>query len=85
MTCGEASGCKDHLVNDWLHARTGWTLLLIYWAVVLAAALIGTATVMLLHHPAGSFAPRLPWVIGGSLFVALVGTGGTLRRRRQEG
>lgn len=86
VTRGRASGCKDHLVNDWLRARNGWILLLIYWAVALAAALLGTATAMILWHgPAASFASNLPWVIGGTLFMALVCTGGTLRRRRQAG
>ena len=84
---GGAGGCNDDPVNDWLRARNGWTLLLLYWGITLAAGLLGTATAMILqHHPTTSFASRLPWVMGGSLFAALSATGGALyRRRRQEG
>jgi hypothetical protein len=81
-----AVGCKDDPVNDWLRARNGWTLLLFIWGITLVGALLGTATAMILqHHPTTSFASHLPWVVGGSLFAALCGTGGALHRRRRQG
>jgi hypothetical protein len=73
-------------VNDWLQARNGWTLLLSFWAITLVGGLLGTATTRMLldQHPTESLASHLPWVVGGSLLVALAGTGGTLLRRRRQ-
>jgi hypothetical protein len=80
------AGCKDDPVNGWLRARNGWTLLLIICGITLAGALLGTVTAMMIfHQPPTSFASRLPWVVGGSLFAAVGGTGGALYSRRRQG
>jgi hypothetical protein len=81
------AGCKDDPVNHWLRARNGWTLLLIIWRITLAGALLGTVTAMMVFpaSPPTSFASHLRWVVGGSLFAALCGTGGALYRRRRQG
>jgi hypothetical protein len=81
------AGCKDDPVNDWLRALNGWTLLLFIWGIMLAGGLLGTAAtpMILRHHPAASFASQLPWAVGGSLFMALCGTGGAILRRRRQG
>ncbi|WP_069465946.1 hypothetical protein [Actinacidiphila rubida] len=73
-------------MNDWLRARSGWTTLLLFWGVALAGALLGemTSRWLLEHHPATSFTAHLPWSLGGSFFVALCGTAGTLSRRRRR-
>ncbi|MFE9450147.1 hypothetical protein [Streptomyces sp. NPDC006739] len=73
-------------MNDWMRARNGWTILLMFWGVTLTAGLLGEATSRTFfgHHHA-SVIPNLPVLVGGSLFVALGGTAGTLRRRRRQG
>ncbi|MEU3514568.1 hypothetical protein ABZ770_04650 [Streptomyces sp. NPDC006654] len=74
-------------MNDWLRARNGWMVLLMFWGVTLPAGLFGDAMsrIFFEHHPAASVTSNLPWVVGGSLFVALGGTVGVLRRRRGQG
>jgi hypothetical protein len=76
----------DDRVNDWMRARNGWTILLMFWGLTLAGGLLGEATSRMFfeHHPA-SVISNLPWLVGGSLFVALSGTVGALRRRRRQG
>ncbi|MEU2335577.1 hypothetical protein ABZ608_18620 [Streptomyces sp. NPDC013172] len=74
-------------MNDWLRARNGWMVLLMFWGVTLPAGQFGDAMsrIFFEHHPAASVTSNLPWVVGGSLFVALGGTVGVLRRRRGQG
>ncbi|MET8082156.1 hypothetical protein [Streptomyces sp. NPDC005303] len=71
-------------MNDWMRARNGWTILLIFWGATLTGGLLGEAMSLLVfeHHPAASATSNLPWVVGGSLFVALSGTVGVLRRQK---
>ncbi len=70
-----------------MRARNGWTILLTIWGVTLAGGLLGEAVsrIVFEHHPAASVTSNLPWVVGGSLCVALSGTVGVLRRRRRQG
>lgn len=77
----------DDRVNDWMRARNGWTILLMFWGLTLAGGLLGEATSRMFigDHPAASVTSNLPWLMGGSLFVALSGTVGVLRRRRRQG
>ncbi|MDH6125345.1 hypothetical protein [Kitasatospora sp. GP82] len=72
-------------MNDWIAARNGWTLFLVFWAIALTGGLLGEATsrTFFEDHPATSLASNLPWLVGGSLFMALCGTAGALRRRRR--
>ncbi|MER7837994.1 transmembrane domain-containing protein [Streptomyces sp. NPDC096040] len=74
-------------MNDWMRARNGWTILLMFWGVTLTAGLLGEAMSRMVfeHHPTPSVTSNLPWVVGGSLFMALGGTVGVLRRRRRQG
>jgi len=72
----------DERVNDWLRARSSWTLLLVFWGVTLPAGLLGTAVAPLFVSSSTSFAAQLPWAVGGSLSAAVVGT---LVRRRWQG
>ncbi|MFC4035679.1 hypothetical protein ACFO3J_30040 [Streptomyces polygonati] len=74
-------------MNDWLRARNGWTILLIMWGFTLTGGLLGEARSLMVfvHHPAASVTSNLPWVLGGSLAVALGSTAGMLRRRRRQG
>jgi hypothetical protein len=82
-------GCWPHddRVNDWMRARNGWTILLMFWGATLTGGLLGEAMSRMVfeHHPAASVTSNLPWVVGGSLFVALSSTVGVLRRRRRQG
>jgi hypothetical protein len=57
-----------------------------FWGITLTSGLLGEATSRMFfgHHPASAIA-NLPWLVGGSLFMALGGTVGTLRRRRRQG
>jgi hypothetical protein len=57
------------------------------WGGTLTGGLLGEAMSRMVfeHHPAASVTSNLPWVVGGSLFVALSGTVGVLRRRRRHG
>ena len=75
----------DDQVNDWLRARNGWTLLLLLWGITLMGGLLGVAVSRTLYDPTTSFASHVPWVVGGSLFVAFCGTVRTLRRRPRQG
>jgi hypothetical protein len=70
-----------------MRARNGWTILLIFWSLTLTCGLLGEAMSRMLseHHPAASATWNVPWLVGGSLFVALNGTAGVLRRRRRQG
>ncbi|MBK3640927.1 hypothetical protein [Streptomyces sp. MBT33] len=74
-------------MNDWMRARNGWTILLMFWGATLTGGLLGEAMSRMLfaHHPAAPVTSNLPWVVGGSLFVALSGTVGVLRRRGRQG
>lgn len=58
-----------------------------FWGLTLTGGLLGQALsrTVFEHHPAASFTSNLPWLVGGSLFVALCGTVGVLRRRRRQG
>ena len=69
-----------------MRARSGWTIFLMFWGVMLAGGLLGEATsrVFFGHHSA-SVTSNLPWLVGGSLFAALGGAAGALRRRRRQG
>lgn len=73
----------DDRVNDWLRGRNFWTILLVLWALALACGLLGQTTSQMLfeHDPAPTLTSNLPWLLGGSLFVALGSTVG-LRRRQ---
>ncbi|NEA56543.1 hypothetical protein G3I60_20970 [Streptomyces sp. SID13666] len=73
-------------MNDWMRARNGWTILLMSWGLTLTSGLLGAAMSRMFfeHHPA-SVTSNLPWLVGGSLLVALCGTVGALRRRRRQG
>jgi uncharacterized integral membrane protein len=75
----------DDQVNDWLRARNGWALLLLLWGIVLMGGLLGVAASRTLYDSTTSFASHVPWVVGGSLFVALSSTVRTVRRRRRQG
>lgn len=77
----------DDRVNDWIRARNGWTILLMFWGLTLTGGLLGEAMSRMVfeNHPAASVTSNLPWLVGGSLFVALSGTVGVLRRRRRQG
>jgi hypothetical protein len=69
-----------------MRARNGWTILLMFWGATLTGGLLGAMSRMVFeHHPAASVTSNLSWVVGGSLFVALGGTVGVLRRRRRQG
>jgi hypothetical protein len=70
-----------------MRARNGWTILLMFWGLTLTGGLLGEAVSRMLfeQHPAASVTSNLPWLVGGSLFVALSGTFGVLRRRRRQG
>lgn len=74
-------------MNEWMRARSGWAIFLLIWVPTLACVLLGEAMSRMVfeHHPAASVTSNLPWLVGGSLFVALSGTTGVLRRRRQRG
>ena len=76
----------DDRVNDWMRAGKGWTILLVFWGITLTGGLLGEATSRMFfeHHPV-SVASNLPWLVGGSLFVALGCTVDALRRRRLQG
>jgi hypothetical protein len=77
---------KDHPVNNWLRTRNSWTLFLVLWGFILVCGLLGTVTVMIIRpHPSSSFASRLPWVVGGSLLMALCAVGSARYRRRRGG
>lgn len=72
-------------MNDWTRARNGWTILLVLWGITLTGGLLGeAASGTFLQHPA-SVTSNLPWLVGGSLWVALGGTAGALLRRRRHG
>jgi hypothetical protein len=68
---------KDPVIN-WLRTRNSWTLFLFVWGFMLLCGLLGTATAMIVlePHSSSSFTSRLPWVVGGSLVMALCGIGG---------
>ncbi|HEU0240061.1 MAG TPA: hypothetical protein VFR11_12415 [Micromonosporaceae bacterium] len=69
----------------WLRARNGWSLVLLLWGVTLVDALAGIAAEPLFAQSSTSFTAKLPWAVGGSLFVAIAGSlGGLVRRRRQS-
>ncbi|MFJ1805623.1 MULTISPECIES: hypothetical protein [unclassified Streptomyces] len=74
-------------MNDWMRARNGWTILLMFWGITLTGGLLGEAMsrTVFERHPAESVTSNLSWLVGGSLFVALSGTVGVLRRRRRQG
>lgn len=61
-------------------------LVLILWAVMLTAALIGIAfaRAFLGQPPLRPFAADLPVTVGGTFFVAVASAGRLRRRRRQR-
>ena len=66
-----------------LRSPNNWVLFLFFWGITLACGLLGTAVaeVFLWAHSSSAFTSRLPWVVGGSLLMALCGTGGFLYSR----
>ncbi|WP_370087887.1 hypothetical protein [Streptacidiphilus sp. MAP12-16] len=72
-------------MNDWMRARSGWTIFLIAWGAALSGGSLGEATEWMFQTPHPSLTAHLPWLLGGSMFMALVGTASTLRRRRTRG
>ncbi|MFF4120746.1 hypothetical protein [Streptomyces sp. NPDC001714] len=73
-------------MNSWLSTRSAWLLVLLLWAVTLAAALLGVAfdRAFLEHRPLTPFASHLPMTVGGTFFVAAAGAGGLRRGRRRQ-
>lgn len=76
----------DDPMTSWLRARSARVLVLLLWAVSLAASLIGIALTRALFesHPSTSFMSHLPMTAGGTFFLAVVGARG-MRRQWQEG
>lgn len=71
-------------MNDWLRARNGWTLFLLNWAVVLTGGLLGYGASWTFSDYTESFVPSVPMLLGGTLFMALINTAVSLRRRRRH-
>lgn len=74
-------------MTTWSDARPYWLQALLTWAFLLAGGLLGTlAERLLLPPPYQPFATRLPWLLGGTLFAAVVaGTSRYAMRRAARG
>ncbi len=68
---------------NWFDARPYWVQALLTWAVTLTGGLLGALTDhLLLPPPHQPFTANLPWLVGGSLFVALVASRSRYAMRR---
>ena len=70
-------------MTNWMDARRGWQLVLLYWAAVLLAGLLGGVSAALVLGGPSPFPSNAAILLPGSLFVAVCATCGTLRARRR--